>query len=128
MNPSLLTNMACVALGGALGSTLRYLASRAINEHVGGDFPWSTLAVNVAGCAIIGLIYGLIERGLHTDEALRLFLTVGFCGGFTTFSTFAHENFLLFGAGRLATVALYAAASFLLGLLALYATHRLATA
>lgn len=58
-------------------------------------FPVGTLAVNLAGCLLIGILYGLFDRGTAKSPELRLFLAVGLCGGFTTFSTFINENFLM---------------------------------
>lgn len=58
-------------------------------------FPVGTLAVNLAGCLLIGILYGLFDRGTAASPELRLFLAVGLCGGFTTFSTFINENFLI---------------------------------
>ena len=79
-----------VALGGALGSAARYVASRLIQEHATTAFPVATCAVNVAGCLLIGLVCGLACKAEGMGEGLKLFLTVGFCGGFTTFSTFCN--------------------------------------
>ncbi|MCM1036070.1 MAG: fluoride efflux transporter CrcB [Bacteroides sp.] len=115
-----------VGAGSCLGGIARYLVSRLLaGTAAAGAFPWSTFAVNIAGCFIIGIIYGLLARGMHLSEPVRLFLTVGFCGGFTTFSTFAHEGYLLFGGSGLPTVLLYAAASVGLGLAAVYAAYAL---
>jgi CrcB protein len=80
-------------------------------------FPWATLAVNVAGCAVLGLVVVLSERALPS-RYLRPLLGTGFCGGLTTFSTFAVETDLLVRAGRLATAATYLVASVLIGLAA----------
>ena len=88
-------------------------------------FPWGTLTVNVAGCFIIGLIYGWLDQGLSLSPAWRLFLTVGFCGGFTTFSTFANENYLLFQGAHAAMLALYVAVSVAAGFAAVYAGYAL---
>lgn len=113
-----------VALGSAIGGVARYLVGRFLPLQ--SDFPWPTFLVNVAGCFLIGLIYGLIDRGVGMSESARLFLTVGFCGGFTTFSTFVHENYVLFGSGNILVVAAYAALSFFVGIILAYAGHALA--
>lgn len=110
-----------IALGSAIGGVARYLVGRLLASS--SPFPWSTFVVNVVGCFIIGLIFGLVDRGMNISENARLFLTVGFCGGFTTFSTFAHENYLLFQSGNLIIVAAYAALSFFVGILMAYAGH-----
>ncbi len=119
----MLIELVAVAAGGALGSVARYLVGRVINEHITGVFPWSTLVVNVSGCFLIGLLCALISRNEGFSEVWRLFLVVGFCGGFTTFSTFANENYLLFDAHRLGIVALYAGLSLALGLIAVYSGY-----
>ena len=90
-----ITNILSIAAGSALGGVLRYLISRAIQLNASSAFPWGTLAVNLTGCLILGILYGLIDRNFHLSEGLKLFLTVGFCGGFTTLSTFIGEGFNL---------------------------------
>lgn len=114
-----------VALGSGLGGVMRYIVSRLINEHSSGLFPWSTFAVNITGCFLIGLIYGLGENNNLVSPNSRLFLTTGFCGGFTTFSTFAHENYLLFESGNALIIAAYAGLSFFIGILMAYLGHTL---
>jgi len=84
-----------VALGSALGGVLRYWLSNVVYNFLPATFPFGTMLVNFAGSFIIGAtIFGLSDRGLISQD-LRLFLTVGFCGGFTTFSTFSLETFNL---------------------------------
>lgn len=109
-----------VGAGSFLGGVARYLLSRLIQSHVASGFPWGTMTVNVAGCLLIGLLYGCMERAGWMNPELRLFLTVGFCGGFTTFSTFIHENYILLDGGHFLLFALYSILSFALGLLAVY--------
>jgi len=115
-----------VGAGSCLGGMARYLLSKLIQTSAGGVFPWGTLAVNVLGCLVIGFVYGLLDRGFNLSGGMKMFLTVGFCGGFTTFSTFMNENYLLFGSGHLLTVLAYAAVSLLLGLGMTYAGYRIA--
>ena len=107
----------------------RWLAGNATAERIAATFPWGTLAVNIIGCFLIGLFYGLFDRYVPAASPaaahLRLLLTVGFCGGFTTFSTFINENYLLFQSSNLPMVLLYLALSILLGFLLLYAGYAL---
>ncbi|MDJ0846269.1 fluoride efflux transporter CrcB [Crocosphaera sp.] len=83
-----------VFLGGGLGSCGRYVISKIINEQVDSIFPWGTLTVNLIGCLVIGIMIGFIER-FPIHPYWGLFLVTGFCGGFTTFSSFSLENNLL---------------------------------
>ena len=114
-----------IAAGSAIGGVCRFLLSKLITEHTSSAFPWGTFVVNILGCLLIGVLYGLFDRGCNISESTRLFLTVGFCGGFTTFSTFAHENFLLFSSGHMLTVAAYAALSFFVGVVMAWLGHSL---
>lgn len=84
-----------IGLGSFSGGVLRYLVSKYVQTMSNSSFPLGTFAVNTIGCLIIGILYGLFERGNIMNSNLRMFLTVGFCGGFTTFSTFIGDNFQL---------------------------------
>ncbi|MDO5394988.1 MAG: fluoride efflux transporter CrcB [Bacteroidales bacterium] len=119
------TNILIVGAGSCLGGMARYVVGTLIQSRSGSLFPWGTLAVNVIGCFLMGIIVGLIGKGVSISDGLRLFVTVGFCGGFTTFSTFMHENTLLLDGGNFALTLIYAAVSLVLGLGALYAALRL---
>ena len=81
-----------VALGGAAGAVLRYWVGMAVQRSLGPGFPWGTLAVNVSGCFVMGLVAGVAERQDSLTPGTRLFLVVGVLGGFTTFSAFANET------------------------------------
>ena len=118
----MIQSLFCIGAGSCLGGMARYALSQAIDSRFGGgQLPLGTLAVNVLGCFAIGIISaGLSRNGIGSDT-WRLFLSVGFCGGFTTFSTFINENHALLSAGQMAASAAYAALSLLLGLAALYA-------
>lgn len=116
----MITQLAWVALGGAVGSMLRYGCSRALNMVM---FPFGTMLVNVLGCLAIGLLWGLFTR--HTNEQLRLLLVTGFCGGFTTFSTFSYEGIQLIQENRWATFIVYTGFSILLGLAATFLGYKL---
>lgn len=119
-----LTNILTVGAGSCVGGVVRYLLSNAIQENNWvNPFPWSTFTVNILGCLAIGFIYGLLDRGFNMSEELKLFLTVGFCGGFTTFSTFINENFQMMEASRIGIMAAYAGISVIAGLLCVYLGH-----
>lgn len=111
-----------VGIGGFAGSTLRYLAYLWIDRRFEGVFPLSTLFVNVLGSLILGLIVGLFMKSNISPE-LRLFLGVGICGSFTTFSTFAMENVSLLGQKDIVTSLVYTLASLVLGLLMAFAGY-----
>lgn len=117
----MLRNLLLVAAGGALGSAARFLLSKVIQENASTAFPLGTFAVNVAGCFAIGLVYGLSARSNAMGADLRLMLTTGFCGGFTTFSTFCNEGWGLFGQGSIVTGTLYAFGSLAVGMAAVAA-------
>lgn len=110
-----------VALGGALGSAARFVVSRLVQEHISTPFPLPTMAVNIVGCLLIGLVYGFAARHEGLGDGMKLFLTVGFCGGFTTFSTFCNEGLALMRGGNILLAALYASISLFIGLLAVQA-------
>lgn len=85
-------NYLAVAFGGALGSMARYFAAGSVHDRLGAGFPYGTLVVNVAGCFLIGLIMELAENRFTINPQVRVFLTIGMLGGFTTFSTFSYET------------------------------------
>jgi len=109
-----------VGFGGFIGTVARFLISRYFQLNYTSVFPWGTLVVNILGCLLIGIIYGVSEKGDFLSPEVRLFLTVGICGGFTTFSTFSNDAFLLLRQEEWIRFAFYASFSFFLGLLAVY--------
>lgn len=109
-----------VGTGGFLGSISRYLASRFLQNTIPSSFPYGTFFVNIAGCLLIGIIYGLSERSSLLTPGWKLFLAAGFCGGFTTFSTFANENLALLRDGEFFYFFLYTGLSVFLGIAATF--------
>lgn len=85
--------------GGALGSLSRYLVSGLIHKYLSGMFPWGTMVVNVTGAFFIGLLWGFFELK-EISPNMRMFIFIGFLGGYTTFSTFALESMNLFRDGE----------------------------
>lgn len=112
-----------VAAGSAVGGTLRYGVALLLPTSAG-RWPWPTLLVNLFGCFLLGLLSGWFSR-YEPSPALRAFLTIGVCGGFTTFSSFINEDFQLFRSGQLLSAVAYPAVSFVLGLLLLILGYRL---
>lgn len=112
-----------IGAGSFIGGIARYLLSRVVQSGVTSGFPWGTAVVNIAGCLLIGILYGLFDRYQVGSNDLRAFLTVGFCGGFTTFSTFVHENYALLGSGHFSHAIIYPVMSFAVGLLAAWIGH-----
>lgn len=110
-----------VGIGGMLGSIARYVMALYLSRTFPSAFPYGTFAVNIAGCLVIGIVYGISERFHWLTPEWRFFLATGFCGGFTTFSSFAYENILLLQDKDYLTFAAYAVLSFVLCLIAVFA-------
>lgn len=109
-----------IGMGGFAGSVARYFVSK-LNLSI--DFysiPLGTLTVNVAGSLLLGFLTGLAERSILMNVEMRLFLMIGLCGGFTTFSTFSGENLMLMRNGQFLAVLGYSGISIFLGFLAVY--------
>lgn len=117
-----------VALGGALGATGRYFVSTFAVERWGVAFPYGTLIVNVVGSLILGGVAGLVARSTGLPDTVRLLVGVGFCGAFTTFSTFAVETVGLIERPSLSSALLNIAVTNALCLVAAFAGLRLAGA
>jgi CrcB protein len=109
-----------VGTGGFLGSVSRFLASRLIQSNLPSAFPFGTFFVNITGCLLIGLIYGFSDRSSLLTPGWKMFLAAGFCGGFTTFSTFANENLALLRDGNFFHFAIYTGLSVFLGITATF--------
>jgi CrcB protein len=109
-----------VGLGSFVGGVCRYYSQLVITRFFSSPFPYGTFAVNVTGCFLIGLIYGFSERGNLLSPEWRLFLATGFCGGFTTFSTFSFESMNLIQHREFFYLAMYVGLSVMLGFAATY--------
>ena len=111
-------NILLVAIGGAAGSVSRYLAGAAALRLLGPAFPWGTMAINVSGSLAIGFLAETMLRGLSAPLDLRLLLITGFLGGFTTFSAFSLDAWLLYERGETVGALLYVFGSVVLSLAA----------
>ncbi len=117
----MLRNLLIVGIGGFLGSITRYLSQIATEKIFSILFPAGIFIVNILGCLLIGIVYALSERGNILTAEMRLFLAVGFCGGFTTFSTFSYDNLMLLKDNSIGLLLLNTFGSVAIGLLAVYA-------
>jgi CrcB protein len=116
----LLKNILLVGFGGALGSIARYLTQKYISQLYPISFPLGTFIVNLTGCFLIGLLYGIANKHEYFTETFRLLLMVGFCGGFTTFSAFTFESMQLLDQQKFLIFTLYIGLSVVLGLIATF--------
>ena len=119
-----------VFIGGGLGAVCRYGVTTTVGMLLGGMFPWGTLVVNLVGSLLIGLVLGALlplAKSLQLlPESLRLLLTVGFLGGFTTFSSFSMETLTLLRGDSFFLAAVNVVGSIVLGLAAAYIGYQLA--
>ena len=122
----MIRNLLFVAFGGALGSVVRYVVSRSFSGVETGGFPLATFVVNVVGCLILGFVSTLAAREGVMSETVKVLITVGFCGGLTTFSTFCNESVGLMRPGTMMLAAVYAGASIALGFMAVWGGSMLA--
>lgn len=116
----MIRNILLIGIGGFIGSVARYFVSLlnlSINFH---SIPVGTLLVNVIGSFIIGFLTGIAEKSTILTAEWRLFLMVGLCGGFTTFSSFANENLVLLHNGQIFSLLLYTGLSIFIGFLAVW--------
>ena len=114
-------NLVLVAIGGAVGSSLRHLVNVAAMRLVGPSFPWGTMAINIAGSFAMGVFIELLGRRFNASNELRLFVATGILGGFTTFSAFSLDFAVLWERGAAGQAFAYAAGSVVISLLALFA-------
>lgn len=108
-----------VFVGGGFGSVLRYIIGKYLNNPQDG-IPYGTFVANILGSLLIGIILGIAAKNDTLTSNQTLLLATGFCGGFTTFSTFAYENHVFLKAGDFTSFALYTIASFVIGFLAVF--------
>ena len=115
MLPDTIRNIIAVGAGSFIGGIARYLVSLAM-KGISKGFPLATLLVNLLGCLTIGLLWGFLSRNASESTSWGLFLTVGLCGGFTTFSTFSKEALTMLQTGQIWGFASYIALSILAGI------------
>ena len=108
-----------VFIGGGFGSGLRYIIGKYLNSSETG-IPYGTFAANIIGSLLIGVILGLAAKNDTLSQNQTLLLATGFCGGFTTFSTFAYENHVFLKSGDFTSFAIYTIGSFIVGFLAVF--------
>jgi fluoride exporter len=110
-----------VAVGGAFGAVARFGIDRSIERRSFAVFPWSTFAINISGCLLIGAVISALVDRHHVPGWMRIGLVMGVLGGYTTFSTYAQESLDLLREGQAGVATLYVAGSVLTGILAVYA-------
>ncbi len=115
-----LPDLLLVFIGGGVGSTIRFVLGRWINATNNHHFPFGTLSVNILACLVLGFVVGIADHRQLISPAARLFWTVGFCGGFSTFSTFSSETLTLIQGGFHFSTLIYIVLSLVLCLLATY--------
>jgi fluoride exporter len=109
-----------IGVGGFFGSIGRYLVQLGAGKIFSPSFPAGTFLANIIGCLVIGMVYAMAEKGNLLSAEMRLFLAVGFCGGFTTFSSFANDNLMLLKGGSVGLLLLNVIGSVVLGIFAVY--------
>ena len=121
----MIKNLIYIALGGASGSVLRYLIQSSIHKNYPNSFPYGTFVVNIIGCFLVGFLISWFSKEKAFSEHVQLMLITGFCGGFTTFSTFAQEGNSLIVEGKTGHAFLYIGLSVLIGMGSAYLGFRL---
>jgi len=122
----MIKNFLIVGLGGGAGSMLRYAVQKIFTSQSVAAFPTGTLVVNISGCFLIGILWGIVSRSFTWNEEIKLLLMTGFCGGFTTFSAFTLEGIGLLKENKTALFVIYLTASVIGGLLATFIGIRIA--
>lgn len=116
----MLRTILLVGTGGFIGTVMRYLVQVYVEKGLMSTFPYGTMIANVAGSFIIGMVFALAEKGSLLSAEWRIFLAVGVCGGFTTFSSFAYNNFNMLKEGAIGQFLWNVGGSLFLGILAVY--------
>ncbi len=116
----MLRTLLIVGSGGFIGSVMRFLVQVLVEKGATSTFPWGTLIANIAGSFVIGIVFALAEKGNLMSTELRLFFAVGICGGFTTFSSFAYNNFTLLKENSFGQLLWNVGGNLFLGILAVY--------
>ena len=116
----MLRTILIVGSGGFIGSVMRYLVQIFVEKGLSSTFPWGTFVANIAGSFIIGVVFALAQKGNLLSVEWRLFLAVGICGGFTTFSSFAYNNLIMLKDGIYGQFIWNVGGSLVFGLLAVY--------
>lgn len=116
----MLKTILLVGTGGFIGSVMRHLLQHYMEKSLNSTFPWGTLIANVAGSLIIGIVFALAEKGNLINSEWRVFLAVGICGGFTTFSSFAYNNFTMIQENSILPLLLNIGGNLFLGIFAVY--------
>jgi fluoride exporter len=116
-----MNHLLLVAAGGAIGAGLRHLANLAALRLFGPNFPWGTMGINILGSLAMGIFIEMLMRRVGTSNELRLFVATGILGGFTTFSAFSLDFVVLYERGAMGQALVYALASVILSILAVFA-------
>lgn len=116
----MLRTILIVGTGGFIGSVMRYLVQVLVEKGLTSTFPLGTLIANIAGSFIIGMVFALAEKGNLMSAEWRIFLTVGICGGFTTFSAFAYNNFTMLKEHSFGQLFINIGGNLFFGILAVY--------
>jgi CrcB protein len=111
----MIRNLLLIGTGSCIGGVCRFLCQQYVQRHYPTSIPFGTLGVNILGCFIIGIIFGLGNRGNILSPELRLLLATGFCGGFTTFSSFALENISMLQEREFLYTSIYVSMSIIIG-------------
>ncbi|SMG40122.1 camphor resistance protein CrcB [Marivirga sericea] len=119
----MIKNILLIGLGGGLGSIARYATSQYADKYLSSVLPYGTFIANILGSLLIGVLLGYLVD--HPSQNFKLLLVTGFCGGFTTFSTFTYENFSYLQNGQIGLFLLYTLGSVVIGLLTVFAGFNL---